>query len=424
MPLADASTGRKLHPAADDALRFLEHRDPEVIELTKDLVSAPSQNLPGDETAPAAVICEALRRYGLPPAEVIAAEPHRPNLIVRIDGGRPGPHLALCGHLDTKPVGEAAGLWRTDPLTPTIEGDRMYGLGATDMKGACAAMVLAGAAFDAVRDRASGSLSLVFTADEEYGSALGAGYLVDQRAIEADAILLGEPSGVHAEWDGIRIVSRGIAGFRVLVHGTQTHSSISDALPTVNAVEAMARLMVEFRNQFKPRHPAHPLCPTGPTINIGVRCEGGYGYGVLPGSAEFWTDVRTTPGMAQATFEEDIASALERSANVLNGAAYELEFHPTLRWLEPTEIAPDHPLVMACQQAAAAILGQAPPLAQFPGGTDAMRFQAIGNIPTLASFGPGQLPLAHGPNEWVSLTSITQSMRMYALIALAYGAAA
>jgi acetylornithine deacetylase/succinyl-diaminopimelate desuccinylase-like protein len=79
---------------------------------------------------------------------------------------------------------------------------------------------------------------------------------------------------------------------------------------------------------------------------------------------------------------------------------------------------------MACQQAAAAILGQAPPLAQFPGGTDAMRFQAIGNIPTLASFGPGQLPLAHGPNEWVSLTSITQSMRMYALIALAYGAAA
>jgi len=424
MAIADASTGRQLHPAAGDALRFLEQRDAEVIELTSELVSAPSPNLPGDETAPAAVIHEALRRYGLPPAKVIAAEPHRPNLIVRIDGARPGPHLALCGHLDTKPVGEAAGLWRTDPLAPTIDGDRMYGLGSTDMKGACAAMVLAGAAFNAVRDRAPGSLSLVFTADEEYGSALGAGYLVDQRAIEADAILLGEPSGVHAEWDGIRVVSRGIAGFRVLVRGTQTHSSISDSLPTVNAVEAMARLMVEFRNQFKPRHPDHPLCPTGPTINIGVRCEGGYGYGVLPGFAEFWTDVRTTPGMAQAAFEEDIASALERSARVLNGATYELEFHPTLRWLEPTEIAPDHPLVMACQQAAAAILGQAPPLAQFPGGTDAMRFQAIGNIPTLASFGPGQLPLAHGPNEWVSLTSITQSMRMYALIALAYGAAA
>src|SRR5215218_2043423 len=234
MAIADASTGRQLHPAAGDALRFLEQRDAEVIELTSELVSAPSPNLPGDETAP---------------ATVIAAEPHRPNLIVRIDGARPGPHLALCGHLDTKPVGEAAGLWRTDPLAPTIDGDRMYGLGSTDMKGACAAMVLAGAAFNAVRDRAPGSLSLVFTADEEYGSALGAGYLVDQRAIEADAILLGEPSGVHAEWDGIRVVSRGIAGFRVLVRGTQTHSSISDSLPTVNAVEAMARLMVEFRNQ-------------------------------------------------------------------------------------------------------------------------------------------------------------------------------
>ena len=98
------------------------------------------------------------------------AEPDRPHR--RRD--RPGPHLALCGHLDTKPVGDAAGEWQTDPFTPTIGGDRLYGLGSTDMKGAVAAMVLAGAAFQAVADRAAGSLSLVFTADEEYGSRLGA----------------------------------------------------------------------------------------------------------------------------------------------------------------------------------------------------------------------------------------------------------
>ena len=42
-------------------------------------------------------------------------------------------------------------------------------------------------------------------------------------------------------------------------------------------------------------------------------------------------------------------------------------------------------------------------------------------IPTLAAFGPGQLPLAHGPNEWVSINSLRQAMRMYALTALEYG---
>src|SRR3954463_1770645 len=168
-----------------EADRFLTDREGEVIALTSALVAAPSPNLPGDETAPAAVIERALAHYGLPRARVLAEKPHRPNLIVRIDGARPGPHLGLCGHLDTKPVGDAASEWRTDPFAPTIEGDRLFGLGSTDMKGACAAMVLAGAAFARVADKVAGSLSLIFTVDEEYGSHFGASYLVRQRAIEA-----------------------------------------------------------------------------------------------------------------------------------------------------------------------------------------------------------------------------------------------
>ncbi|HEU0114415.1 MAG TPA: hypothetical protein VFQ80_07055, partial [Thermomicrobiales bacterium] len=85
--------------AQRDALAFLDRRSGEVVGLTKALVAAPSPNLPGDETAPAAVIEAALAAYGLPAARVIALAPNRPNLIVRVDGARPGPHLALCGHL-------------------------------------------------------------------------------------------------------------------------------------------------------------------------------------------------------------------------------------------------------------------------------------------------------------------------------------
>jgi len=79
-------------------------------------------------------------------------------------------------------------------------------------------------------------------------------------------------------------------------------------------------------------------------------------------------------------------------------------------------------LVVASLRAAETVLGKAPPLEAFAGATDAFRFHAIGGMPTLAAWGPGQLPLAHGPNEWVSPASVIQAMRMYALIALDFGA--
>ncbi|HET7092587.1 MAG TPA: M20/M25/M40 family metallo-hydrolase, partial [Thermomicrobiales bacterium] len=319
--------------AREDALAFLDRHSGEVVGLTKALVAAPSPNLPGDETAPAAVIEAALAAYGLPAANVLALEPNRPNLLVRIDGARSGPHLALCGHLDTKPVGAAAAEWHTDPFTPTIIGDRLYGLGSTDMKGACAAMVLAGAAFVSVADRAAGSLSLVFTADEEYGSRFGAEHLARSGAIEADAILLGEPAGIARDWEAIRIVSRGFCGFRVTVQGTQTHSSIADLVPTVNAVEAMANVLVDMRRELRLRFPAHPLCPGGPTINLGVKALGGVGYGVLPGHAEFWVDIRTIPGMTQGQLAEDVDAALDRIRPTLPGAEIDWEFNPTLGWI-------------------------------------------------------------------------------------------
>jgi acetylornithine deacetylase len=415
--------GAGMEEAKRGALAFLTGRE-EVIDLTRRLIAAPSENLPGDETAPAEVVTEALAALGLPAPTVGAAEPHRPNLLVRIDGARPGPHLGLCGHLDTKPVGEAATEWWTDPFVATAEGDRLYGLGSTDMKGAVAAMVLAGAAFAAVADRAAGSLTLIFTADEEYGSTKGAEFLVKSNALDVDAIVLGEASGVHTDWEAIRIVSRGFSGFKVTVHGTQMHSSISDVMPSVNAVEAMGRVLAGMRQALHLRYPPHPLCPNGPTINIGVRAQGGVGYGVLPGYAEFWSDIRTTPGMTQEALKEDVEDALERLRPEALRAELAMEFAPGLGWLAPTEVSPDDPMVRACQVAAAEILGESPPLGAFPGASDAWPFQGMGGIPTIAGFGPGLLPLAHGPNEWVSQTAVIQASKIYALTALTFGAGA
>ncbi len=401
---------------------YLDSLDMAVIDLTCDLVAAPSVNPPGDETAPAEVVHRFLRSMDLPEPKVIAREAHRPNLLVTIRGDLPGPHLAFCGHLDTKPAGDGLSEWRTDPWSPVIDGDRLYGLGSTDMKGAVAAMLMAASAINRAKDQLRGSVSFAFTADEELGSVYGAHYLVATDALAGvDALILGEPSGIHQDWDGLRIVSRGCACFRVVVRGTQMHSSISDRLPSVSAVEAMGRLMTGLRQEFRPRCSDHPLCPTGPTVNIGVKALGGVGYGVVAGHAEFWSDVRLVPGMSRQEFEEDLVLALERASEGIEGAEWELHIDPVNGWSEATEIVPDHPAVIAAQRASAAVLGHEMPLDCFPGGTDAIAFQAVAGIPTVAAFGPGQLPLAHAPNEWVSCSSVRQAMRMYARTAFEYG---
>lgn len=395
------------------------HAD-DVIALTEELVAAPSENLPGDETRPAAVIERWAAHLGLSAPRRFAALPHRPNLLIEIDSGRPGPRLGICGHLDTKPVGDAADRWTTDPFVATIIDGRMYGLGTTDMKGAVAAMLIAGAALASVIDDVTGSLTLILTSDEEYGSRFGAQYLVEQGVLAIDGIVLGEPSGVHDDWEALRTVSRGIACFKVRVYGTQIHSSISDQLPVFNAVDHMTQLYRGFKERFRPRFPDHLLCRSGPTLNIGVKTIGGVGFGVNAGLAEFWSDVRLTPGMDRDQIEEDIRSALEDAAAAIPGIRYELEYPPELAWLEATEVGQDHRLTRACLDGARRVLGRQLPLAAFPGASDAYPFQFLGGIPTIASLGPGLLTPAHGPDEWISISSLREAAPIYTHTALSY----
>src|SRR4051812_6478132 len=114
-----------LQTLRDRVRRSIDDRIDDVLQLTTELVAAPSENLPGDETAPVEVVRQWLRENGMPEAVTVAQLPHRPNLLITLDSGHPGPRLALCGHLDTKPVGDAALEWKTDPFVATVVGDRL-----------------------------------------------------------------------------------------------------------------------------------------------------------------------------------------------------------------------------------------------------------------------------------------------------------
>ena len=79
---------------------------------------------------------------------------------------------------------------------------------------------------------------------------------------------------------------------------------------------------------------------------------------MLPGFGEFFNDVRTTPGMTFEQFDEDLRAALRRCEPELGGATYELSYPPHLRWMQPTEVSSDHPMVQASLRASAQVLGR------------------------------------------------------------------
>ena len=398
-------------------LSFLAEREAEILEFARELIRTPSPNPPGDERAVADLVTARLKELGVAGVERLGARPERPNLVVRMRGSGEGPKLMLSGHLDTKPAGDLDA-WETDPWDPVLRGGDLVGLGSGDMKAAVAAMVYTLAA---VREAGGfcGELSAVFTADEEAGSAAGAKWLAGQGLLEADAAVIGEPSGVEREWESLHLVSRGAALFKVKITGTQMHSSISDRIKGVNATVKMARLIDRMDRELEAylAFDPHPLCPTGPTVNVGVMAEAGVFYGVYPGNAEFACDIRTLPGMEEQQLIDDI----ERFLSDAMSADPDLRAELVWEMMAPaTEISPDEPIVGILQAAAGEVLGREPRLDAFPGATDAPHFQLTAGIPCVAAFGPGMLPRAHSPNEYMAAEGAAQAARIYALAAIRY----
>lgn len=411
-------SGPDLHTPAEKAVwSYLEERRDEVLEFTRTLIATPSPNPPGDERAVARQVADKLAVLGVDDVVWLAEDDARPNLIATIPGDHAGSRLILSGHLDTKPAGDMDA-WETNPWDPVIRDGQLIGLGSGDMKAAVAGMVYAGGALRAIGEF-SGDLVLVFTADEEAGSVLGSKWLAEQGHLAADVAVIGEPSGIMEEWEAVHVISRGAALFKIHIAGTQMHSSISDRIHGVNATVQMARLIERMDREMKGylRYEPHRLCPQGPTVNVGVMAEAGVFYGVYPGHAEFACDIRTLPGMTEESVMADVQRFLD------DAMADQPELDAELAWelmVPATEISPEEPIVQELLMAAHDVLGMTPAVDAFPGATDAAAIQLTSGIPTVAAFGPGMLPRAHSPNEYMAAEGPGQAALIYGLSAHRY----
>ncbi len=212
------------------------------VALARDLIRCPSVT-PADAGA-LDVLQQFLTAAGFSCVRKIFTEPGTPdvdNLFAKIGDG--APHLVYAGHTDVVPPGDLK-RWRHDPFAGEVQEGRLWGRGASDMKGGIAAFAVAARDFVAGRGASKGAISFLITGDEEGPSINGTAKLLDwarDKGERFDHAVVGEPSNVAALGDMVKIGRRGSLNGRVTIEGVQGHVAYPERAD--NPVPKMARLV-------------------------------------------------------------------------------------------------------------------------------------------------------------------------------------
>lgn len=370
-----------------------------VVDTLARLVGFDTQNPGPCEASCAPFVADWLAAFGAE-VSVDGFAPGRPNVIGRISNG-PGPVFAFNTHMDVVPAGEG---WSTDAFMLRERDGRLFGRGACDAKGSLAAMLHAMAALAADRDSWSGTLMGVFVADEEVSSRGAKHFAASQPLI--DFVVVGEPSG-----NAPIIAHKGSLRPRVVVRGETAHSGTPDL--GVNAIYQAGRLLpriAALHGQL--RGIAHPLVGA-PSLTV-TRAEAGIADNIVPDRCALLLDRRLVPGETEADALAAIAAMLaEAGAEGIDATIETLV--PTTGG--PAETKPNHPIVAAALAAAARYGVVDPTPMGFQGACDFVHFRNIGAEGVV--LGPGDLAVAHKPDECVPRAALEAAVGIYADIARA-----
>ena len=298
-------------------------------------------------------------------------------------GPRQGPTVILHGHLDVVPG-------RTEQFTPRIEGDRLYGRGAYDMKGGLAAMMCALRDLveqDAVRVR------FVCVPDEESED-------IDTRSTDdvvrggftGDFAITGEPTGLH-----VGVQAKGVLAFRLNVHGRAAHGST----PWLGDNAVLKAIDVFRRIESLPFSRESSELFDRPSVNLG-RIQGGDALNKVPDLCTMVVDIRYLPN-------QDPGDILEQIRTIPD-----IEVVKTFTRV-PAYVSRANPYVTALVAAVGRLTQGESMSVGRDGASDAISFLNAG-IPAV-EFGPSGAG-HHGPDEWVSIASLAryrQALRDFVL---------
>ncbi len=326
----------------------------------------------------------------------------RPNIIGTLTGSGTGPSLILNGHVDVVSPQPISG-WKYDPWGGQVDGERLYGRGAGDMKAGLVANYFALKAILDAGVRPKGTVMLQSVIDEEAGGAGGTLALLMQ-GYRADAMICTEPHNLN-----LTISHVGVNYFRVKVQGKISHAALAHL--GVNAIGKMYPVyhaLIDL-DEKRGREIRFPLFEKGSGrschLSIGTMKAGDWPSNVA-GSAEMECRIGYIPGEKMA----DIKQLVERTVRETAEKDPWLKEHPPrVEWFgwqtEPWYQDPQHPFVQTFKGALESTLGRNAEIIGRAGGIDS-RFAQYFNMVS-ACTGPKAGGI-HGFDEYVEIPSIIQ----------------
>ncbi|PZQ49417.1 MAG: succinyl-diaminopimelate desuccinylase [Rhodovulum sulfidophilum] len=407
--------------------RAVAARRGEVIDRARALIRVPTLNPPGENyreiceliagwLEPLGFRCELIRAVGTPGD---SERYPRWNLLARREGAGPGPCVHFNGHVDVVEVGHG---WTRDPFAGVLEGDRLYGRGACDMKGGVAAALVAVAAFLEEHPDAPGAIEISATADEETGGYGGVAFLAERGVYAAvDHVIIPEPLNKER----ICLGHRGVWWAELETIGRIGHGS----MPFLGdcAVRHMGAVIAEIEDSLFPalaaRRTAMPVVPEAArasTLNINSLHGGqpepepgfdGWPAPVVPDRCRMVIDRRFLAEEEIGAVKAEFRATIER-ARARRPFEYDLrDMHEVL----PSLTDRDGPVARAVAEGIRGALGREPDYVVSPGSYDQKHIDRIGKLRDCVAYGPGILDLAHQPDEYVGVDDMLDSALVMAL---------
>lgn len=370
----------------------------EVIKLCQELVRIRSVNPPGDELQLAESVSSYLKKAGLE-VELINHSPTRASVLARIKSTRKKPGLLFNAHLDTVPVGSEK--WTHEPFEGELAEGKIWGRGSADMKGGLAVLMVAVKTIAEARLSLQGDLILAVTAGEEVDS-IGATSIAERKDLgPVQAVMIPEPS--HND---VFIAEKGALWLELTTHGKTAHGSMPEL--GRNAVMMMISLITELQKMVFP-FKEHPLLG-GFTQSVNT-ISGGVKTNVVPDHCAVTVDMRTVPGQDHKTIVSQIQNLIADLSKKIP------DFKATVRVTNdriPIESSPNEYVVQVFFDIVSEVTGGRPVPKGVRYYTDAVAFVPVLKTPMIIC-GPGDATLAHQPNEYVEISKLIQSVKIFTL---------